>query len=201
LSNILPRKFFERNSTEVARDLIGKELVRVLRERTLRGVIVEAEAYGGSDDPASHAYRGMTERNRVMFGRAGIAYVYFTYGFHYCLNVVTGNEGVATAVLTRALEPVDGIDIMKKRRGNPPREKDLANGPGKICQALGIDRSSNGTDMTILGSKLRIERGRASSLRSVASSERIGIKVAVDKQWRFYDPASEFVSRFSKSAG
>lgn len=187
--------FYSRDPTSVAPDLIGKQLVREYSgNRTLRGIIVEVEAYRGSDDPASHAFRGLTKRNRIMFGRAGLAYVYFTYGFHHCLNVVTGNEGEASAVLIRALEPTEGIEFLKHNRNNPVKEIDLTNGPGKICQAFGIDRRQNGIDLTSSKSELRIESGKTRPVRSVLTSSRVGIRVGVDKNWRYYDPSSPFIS-------
>jgi DNA-3-methyladenine glycosylase len=194
MPRILPRRFFSREPFVVAPDLIGKELVRDLEnEKSLRGIIVEVEAYAGYDDPASHAFRGPTERNRVMFGMAGVAYVYFTYGFHYCLNVVTGVEGVPSAVLIRAVEPTEGEEVMKRNRKFPKSKRDLTSGPGKICQAFGLDRSFNGVDLTSLKSNLRIENP-GNSDRKIATSQRVGIKTGLDKVWRFYDSESEYVS-------
>ncbi len=135
----LPRSFFEDYTPSVARRLLGQLLVRRIGRRLLSGRVVEVEAYRGRGDPASHAYRGETPRNRVMFGEAGKAYVYFTYGFHHCLNVKTERKGVAGAILVRALEPLEGIELMKKNRGRE-EVRELANGPGKLTQSLKIDR-------------------------------------------------------------
>lgn len=188
--------FYQRPTDQVAEDLIGRLLVRRISEnghvRRLSGIIVEAEAYGHADDAASHAYRGMTKRNSVMFGQVGVAYVYFTYGNHFCLNVsARSSNDVAGAVLIRGIEPVEGVDIMKKLR----RVDDvyaLTSGPGKLTQALEIDRGQNGVDMTDPASELCIEQGVK---RQAVATQRIGITRAVDKRWRFVDPASPFLSR------
>src|SRR5487761_1007342 len=139
MRKILARSFYSRSPIIVAKELIGKSLVRILENgQKMEGIIVETEAYGGSRDPASHAYRGITPRNEVMFGEAGHAYVYFTYGFHNCLNFVTGKKGIATAVLIRAIEPTKGIEIMSRFRETAILNQ-IASGPGKLCQALAID--------------------------------------------------------------
>ena len=132
---ILKREFYTENSVKVAEKLLGKLLVRELPEGTLIGKIVEVEAYGGRDDPASHAYRGKTPRNQIMFGKPGLAYIYFTYGMHYCLNVKAEREGVPGAVLIRALEPIEGIEIMKKNRG-VEKITELTSGPAKLTLSL-----------------------------------------------------------------
>ena len=192
MAGILPRKFYARPSTVVAPDLIGKVLVRDISGARLEGIIVETEAYGGLKDPASHAYGGRTKRNAVMFGKAGHAYVYFTYGFHHCLNFVTAVEGTPEAVLIRALEPITGIEEMKQRRMTSDL-RNLTSGPGKLCQALAIDRSFNGMDVTKRGSPISV-RERKGAPRLIGSSPRIGIMVATRRQWRFFDAQSEFVS-------
>nr|WP_294805266.1 DNA-3-methyladenine glycosylase [uncultured Nitrososphaera sp.] len=192
---ILARSFYQRSTAEVARDLIGKVLVRSLnggRSSRLSGVIVETEAYGHADDPASHACRGMTERNRVMFGEAGIAYVYFTYGNHHCVNVSARNGAPAGAVLIRSIEPVDGIETMKRLRGLDDAYS-LTTGPGKLAQAMKITRSQNGADMTDPDSEIMIEDGPARPV--VIATARIGISRATDREWRFIDPSSAFLSR------
>ncbi|MHB1908886.1 MAG: DNA-3-methyladenine glycosylase [Nitrososphaerales archaeon] len=195
MHKILERKDYEKSSDLVAPFLIGKVLVKSLGKRKLKGVIVETEAYGGQNDPASHAFKGKTKRNEVMFGKAGYAYVYFTYGFHHCLNVVTGKEGKAEAVLIRALEPIERIDRMARSRGDVSKGN-LTNGPGKICQAFAINSRQNGLDLTKRSSELYIEDWGIS--KSVQTSARIGITRAVEKKWRFFDPSSEFVSHRSK---
>jgi DNA-3-methyladenine glycosylase len=199
LTETLPRRFYRRDPEFVAKDIIGNHLVRKMEnDQTIRGRIVETEAYGGANDPASHAFRGLTQRNSVMFGIPGIAYVYFTYGFHYCLNVVTGNKGSASAVLIRGVEPVEGIDLMRKNRRDPKKDRDLTNGPGKICQAFAVDRKFNGMDLTLRNSPLRIEKGAKKSRINIEASPRIGIRSGIDKIWRYYDSNSEYVSRRPK---
>ena len=152
---------------------------------------METEAYGGAHDPASHAYRGISERNAVMFGEAGHAYVYFTYGFHHCLNFVTGRHGVASAVLLRAIEPTKGLEIMSRRRKKTD-PRDFASGPGKLCQALGIDRKMNGIDITKPNSAIRVLNSR--SRFQIVSTSRIGIRLAKRRRWRFYAKGNQFVS-------
>jgi len=184
------REFFERYTPEVARDLLGCRLVRVWRGRRLSGVIVETEAYRGRGDPASHAYPGMTARNAVMFGDAGHAYVYFSYGFHNCLNVTTERPGIPGAVLLRALEPLEGTPEMARRRGvKDPRQ--IADGPGKLTRALRIDRSFNGEDL-VNSQRLFVESGPAPG--RARTSERVGISRGTERKWRFYVAGSEFVS-------
>lgn len=187
----LARRFYQRPTVQVAKDLIGKMLVRSVSGRRLAGVIVETEAYGHADDPASHACRGMTSRNSVMFGQVGMSYVYFTYGNHYCVNVSARDGALAGAVLIRSIEPVDGIATMKRLRGTDDVRL-LASGPGRLTQAMKITLVQNGMDMTDGNSDIFIEDGPA---RGVMSMTRIGISRAVEKQWRFFDPASPFVSR------
>lgn len=196
--NPLSRSFYAREPTYVAKSLIGKYLLRKLRDGTeLGGVIVETEAYGGHKDPASHAYKGRTRRNEVMFGEAGHAYVYFTYGFHHCLNFVTGKKGIASAVLIRALEPVSGIQIMQKFRGKAELT-DLASGPGKLCQALNIDRALNGCDITNSKSPIRVI-DRNLRIPRIRRSIRIGIRTGTERKWRFFAESSRYVSKFPKS--
>jgi DNA-3-methyladenine glycosylase len=191
----ITREYFSRKPETVARELLGAILFRRLSSGILlSGRIAETEAYGGRRDPASHAFRGMTERNRVMFGIPGVSYVYFTYGFHYCLNVVTGREGDASAVLIRALEPIEGIEDIRRNRRFPRDERNLTNGPGKLCQAFAINKTQNGLDLTNKRSELWLEFGSASVV-NVSCSPRIGIKVGLERHWRFYDSSSRYVSR------
>jgi DNA-3-methyladenine glycosylase len=187
----LKRKFYNHPTLKIARELLGKYLVVQKGVNLVSGKIVETEAYVGFNDPASHAYRGMTPRNQVMFGHPGYAYVYLTYGIHHCLNLVTGKKGYPAAVLIRALEPVEGIEIMKRRRGHK-RTKDLTSGPGKLCQALGVDRRLNGTDLCA-GIIWVEDRGEV--IRSIATSSRMGVEEEKAKKWRFYIKDNEFVSR------
>jgi DNA-3-methyladenine glycosylase len=158
----------------VARALLGKELVRCYRGERLSGIVSEVEAYFGERDSASHAFRGLTPRNAVMFGPAAHAYVYFVYGMHHCLNVVTGVEGRASAVLIRALQPVEGVATMRRLREG---RTGVADGPGKLCQALAIDRSQNGIDLT-LGEALWIEPYLDPPRTAIGKSPRIGIAYA-----------------------
>lgn len=187
----LPRSFFERPTLEVAPDLLGKILVRAKGSVIVSGRIIEVEAYRNSDDPASHAHRGLTPRNKLMFGNAGYAYVYFIYGMYFCVNVVTEREGVAGACLIRALEPVGGTDAMKKRRGISSMHE-LTNGPGKLCQAFAIDRSLNGADLRSDFLYL-IDDGFKDF--KIQSSSRIGIRVGAEKPWRFFVKGNEFVTK------
>ncbi len=185
---ILKRDFYERPTLKVAHDLLGKILYYKSSQGILSGKIVETEAYL-QNDAACHASRGMTPRNKAMFGPPGHAYVYFTYGMHYCFNVVTQKEGVGEAVLIRAVEPIKGIEIMKKNRGVEDI-KNLTNGPAKLCQAFGIDKRMNETDMT-KGNFVILD---SDEKPKVHRSQRIGIKNNVEKLWRFYTD-SEFVSK------
>jgi DNA-3-methyladenine glycosylase len=187
----LDRKFYNRSTLKIAQELLGKYLVIEKDGNYVSGKIVETEAYIGPDDPASHAYRGLTPRNRIMFGDPGYAYVYLTYGMHHCLNFVTERKGFPAAVLIRALEPMDGIEILRKRR----KAKDLINltdGPAKLCQALGIDRTLNGVDLC---SDIFYVEDRGNKPTKIVSTSRIGIKEGKDKKWRFYIENNEFVSR------
>jgi len=187
----LDRKFYNRSTLKVAKELLGKYLVIEKNEIYVSGKIVETEAYIGPDDPASHAYRGLTPRNKVMFGEPGYAYVYLTYGMHHCLNFVTERKGFPAAVLIRALEPADGIEILRKRK----KAKDLinlTNGPAKLCQALGIDRTLNGVDLC---SDIIYVEDRGNKPTKIVSTSRIGIKEGKDKKWRFYIENNGFVSK------
>ncbi|MBU0687810.1 MAG: DNA-3-methyladenine glycosylase [Candidatus Margulisbacteria bacterium] len=186
----LPRHFYDRSTLTVAKNLLGKLLVHKVGKSILSGVIVETEAYT-ANDPACHASRGKTKRNAVMYGRPGHAYVYFIYGNHFCINAVTESHGIAGAVLIRALAPVDGVRSMQRRR-RKSEVTHLANGPGKLCQALGIARAENGCDLT-LGSLIiaAYDFGKFSMVKA----PRIGISQATDWPWRFYVKGNKFVSR------
>ena len=177
------RAFYNRPTLDVARDLIGKVLVHETRAGVASGVIVEAEAYIGESDPACHAAPGPTKRNAPLYGPPGIAYVYLNYGIHYLVNAVTEAEGWPAAVLIRALEPKDGVPLMRRRRGKPAGSdvNDLCRGPGNLTKALGITLAENGFDLT--GSALRIE-DRKEPKRAVQWSRRIGINVGVEHEWR-----------------
>lgn len=172
--------------------MLGCYLVRDLGEEIVGGRIVETEAYGGPGDPGSHADRAPNGRARIMFGPPAVVYVYFTYGMHHCMNVVTGPEGRASAVLIRALEPVWGIELM--RIGAPPTLPDrlLASGPGRVCRALGVDRQLNGVDLG--AGPLRVLRGRRRKGDEVQQGLRIGLSADDGRPWRFWVP-SPSVSR------
>jgi DNA-3-methyladenine glycosylase len=192
----LGRDFYRQPTLQMARDLLGKQLVRVLNGQRLSGLIVETEAYIGEADKACHASRGRTPRTEVMYGPPGHAYVYFIYGMHHCFNVVTEEEGFPAAVLIRALEPVEGLEWMRRHR--PGRSDDqLTNGPGKLCAALAIDRTLNGVDLCT-SQVFFVEEGRTVAGEEIATSPRIGIRsdeVARSRPWRFYIKGNRCVSR------
>lgn len=190
-----PPGFLERGAELVARDLLGHRIVSDLGGQHTEGVIVEAEAYVGPQDPASHAAEriGRTERNGVMFAAAGVAYIYFIYGMHWCLNVVTGAQGHPSAVLIRALDPLVGSDVMAHRRGRVP----LASGPGRLCQALGITGDLNGHDLR--RRPLRLLPGWPMNDRPVVATGRIGVRHAADWPLRFHLVGHPAVSRTSRS--
>ena len=156
----------------------------------MSGTIVETEAYRGPRDPASHAYRGMTPRNRVMFGPPGRAYIYFTMGLHYCLNVTTEPQGAPGAVLLRAIEPYEGIHVMSKNRGSVPLIR-LASGPGNLTKALGIGNGLGGEDL-VTSDRLFLEHGRKP--RKVLTSTRVGVSAGWSNRWRFFEVGNRFVS-------
>lgn len=176
---------------EVAPALLG--LVLAVGGRA--GRIVEVEAYLGVEDPASHAHRGPTARNATMFGTAGLLYVYFVYGMHWCANVVTGPEGEGGAVLVRALSPMAGLDEMRTARPRARRDRDLCNGPAKLAQALGIDGTHNGVDVCDPDSPVRLLDDGGRPTVEPVSGPRIGISRAVDAPWRWYLPDDPHVSK------
>jgi len=207
----LPRSFFGRSTLLVAHELLGQRLVRIERGRRLSGWIIEAEAYIGQADLACHAHSGRTERNRVMWGEPGHAYVYFTYGMHWCLNVVTESTGRPAAVLLRALAPSEGVATMRRRRGavrsaakgrSPPGKtpglcersdaraalgqgavEGLTDGPAKLCQALGVDRDFNDHDLCAPEARLFIERAPTAPRRAVVRGPRVGLD-NVPEPWK-----------------
>lgn len=194
----LPRTFYTRpNVVAVARDLLGKLLVVPAKNGTrVSGFIVETEAYRGPHDRAAHSYGGRrTKRTEPMYGIGGTAYVFFVYGMYYQFNVVTNAAELPHAVLIRAVEPFEGIEVMRKRRHGQP-DHNLTNGPGKLCIALGIDRSLDGADL--LGERVWLEEGRKIGRSRIVSGPRIGIDYAqewVDKPWRFWIKDNPYVSR------
>jgi len=184
--SILDRKFYGRDTLQVARALLGKKLVRQINGLELSGMIVETEAYCGEADSACHAHRGKTPRNAVMFGEPGHAYVYFTYGMHYMLNLVTEATENPCAVLVRAILPLAGIEEMEARRKR--KRSELTNGPAKLCQALSIDKSLNGWDLTC-GKELWVADYKKIPAKSIITTPRIGIDYASKEHkeapWRF----------------
>ena len=184
-------------SDEIAPQLLNLLLVA----GPCAGRIVEVEAYRGPLDPASHAFRGPTPRNATMFGPAGFLYVYFTYGMHFCANVVTGPEGVGEAVLIRALAPIEGLDVMRSRRLAARRDIDLCNGPAKACQALGLDRVHDGTDLLAGGASVQLLDDGTPAPAQAAVSTRVGISVATDLPWRWWVPGDPNVSRARGAGG
>ena len=187
----LRRAFFERPGPEVAPDLLNKVLV--CGRRAVR--IVEVEAYEGARDPASHAYRGRTERNATMFGPPGRLYVYFTYGMHWCANVVCGSPGDATAVLLRAGAPLRGLAAMRADRPAAGRDRDLCSGPAKLCQALVIDRSLDGANLLSGDRGVRLVDDGVAPPRAPGRSPRVGIRVATERPWRWFVEGDPNVSR------
>jgi DNA-3-methyladenine glycosylase len=195
---ILPRAFYARPTLDVARDLIGKVLVHDTPAGRTSGTIVEAEAYIGESDPACHAAPGPTRRNAPLYGAPGVAYVYLNYGIHYLVNAVTEAEGSPAAVLLRALEPLEGITLMRRRRakgtGRPASAlplPELCRGPGNLTRALGISLRQNQYDLT--ASTLRIE-DRALPTRAVVWTRRVGLNVGVEAEWRVCAAESDAVS-------
>ena len=180
--SILPKKFYQEDTVIVAKNLLGKKLIRKIGNYEMSGIIIETEAYRHKDDPASHAFIKITNRNKVMFGDVGIAYVYFTYGMHYCLNVVAKNSKThAGAVLIRGIKPDKGIIRMQKNR-NIENLKELTNGPAKLTQSLEITKEHYGLDLT-KKSELYITEGI--EIKKIIKSTRIGIKKGKEKLWNF----------------
>ncbi len=176
----MDRSFFTRDTVTVAKDLLGKNLCRMYDGQLYKGMIVETEAYR-QNEPACHAYCGLTPRNQVMFEAGGVSYVYFIYGMHFCMNVVTELKGSGCAVLIRALEPVMNIDN--------------TNGPAKLCKAMHITRGENGLDLTDKNSGLWIEENQVIEPENIVTTTRIGISQAVDYPWRFYIKDNPCVSK------
>jgi len=194
--SMLPRTFYARHALAVAHDLVGKVLVRRTPEGVAAGRIVEVEAYIGPDDRASHASRGRTARNAVMFGPPGHAYVYFIYGMHWCLNLVTDIEGVPSAVLLRAVEPLEGIKLMRARRPKARKHQQLTSGPARLCQAFAVTRELDGADLCAPDADLFVE-DRGLGHGPIAARPRVGVGYAGEwapKPFRLYDENSPFVS-------
>ncbi len=196
----LRREFYRRDPRVVAPELLNKLLVRRgddpaggTEDRV--GRIVEVEAYCGEIDPGSHAYRGMTPRNRTMFGPPGGLYVYFTYGMHWCANAVCGDEGEGLAVLLRALAPVDGLDAMRAVRPRARRDRDLCSGPAKLCQALGLDRAFDGSDLVTGDKGVVVCDDGTPPPGTPVRTARVGLSAGAEHPWRWYVPGDPNVSR------
>src|SRR5579859_8165800 len=196
ITQALPPAFYAQPTLELARALLGKTLARRTEAGVAAGVIVEVEAYIAAVDAAAHGYGGPTPRTRSMFGLPGRAYVYRSYGMHFCLNVVTEPQGQAAAVLIRALAPACGLELMRTRRGPAIPDRDLCRGPGRLCQALAITLGNDGADLCgpdlWIAETPGVESDGANP--PIASSPRIGISKAVDLPWRFFIPGSRYVS-------
>lgn len=194
----LPRKFYTRDVLIVAKELLGKNLVKIENGITLSGMIVEVEAYDGEFDEAAHTFMGKTKRNEIMFEQGGFFYVYFTYGAHYCCNVVTGIRGKGTAVLIRAVEPEKGEEIMIKNRFGRELKSEkerfsLTNGPGKVCQAFSITKRHYGIDLT--GNEIFLLDNKNMKDDEIGISQRIGIKKSIHLPWRFFIKNNNYISR------
>ncbi len=198
---ILQRGFYAQTTLTVARELLGQYLVREIGGQLMRGKIVETEAYIGPNDTACHANKGRTPRTEVMFGPAGYTYIYLIYGMYNMLNFITASEGFPAAVLIRAIKPITGLEIMQQQRQKtnrkPPKVANLTNGPGKLCQALGVDKQLNKRDAT-LGQQLWVEENSPLTEAAIATGPRIGIDYADlpdrNAPWRFWIKANPFVS-------
>lgn len=189
----LPESFYLGDTVSVAKRLLGKELVRRIDGHLLRGRIVEVEAYRQFNDPAAHSFNGQTDRNAVMFGPAGMVYVYLSYGIHFCMNVVTEDPGLGCAVLIRAVEPLEGLAYMAQARPKARKPVDYANGPGKLCQAFGVNLNHNG--ISLQNETFFLAEPRMPVVGTVVAGPRVGITKAVDLPWRFYFAQNAFVSK------
>ena len=194
----LDKEFYKGGVLTVAKQLLGKTLVKNNGKTVLSGRIVEVEAYDGEVDQAAHSYGGVTKRNEIMFKEGGYLYVYLSYGVHFCCNVVTGIKDKGTAVLIRAVEPVEKIDIMSKNRYgkkniNKNEMLNLTNGPGKLCKAFGIEKKHSGLDLT--GDKIFILNSPLYENEKIVSSKRIGITKSTHLHWRFFIKNNPYISR------
>ena len=181
-----------------ALDLLGARLTHASPEGVVTVELTEVEAYDGTTDPASHAFRGKTARNAVMFGEPGHLYVYFSYGMHWCANIVTGADGYPSGVLLRAGRVIEGIDLARARRGPRVTDRGLARGPACLAQALGIDKSHLGLDV-LGGSAVTLTQGRGIREADVAAGPRVGVRLAADVPWRFWIRGDETVSAYKRN--
>jgi DNA-3-methyladenine glycosylase len=199
-TGLIPREFLGRPAQEVAPDLLGCVFEHETADGLVAVALTEVEAYAGEVDPASHAYRGRTVRNAVMFGSAGHAYVYFTYGMHFCVNVVCMPPGTASAVLLRAGQVIAGEELARARRGPASTPRDLARGPARLCQALGIDRRLDGADLCDEASPLRLRKAvatvRSEEKTVIRTGPRVGVREGADVPWRFWLDGAATVSAY-----
>ena len=197
----LPRSFYARASTDVAVALLGCVLVSDRSDGRVAVRLTETEAYDGPDDPGSHAYRGRTDRNAVMFGPPGHVYAYFTYGMHWCANLVCRSEGEASAVLVRAGEVVDGLELARTRRPSARRDRDLARGPARLAAALGVTGADNGVDVVEVDGALSVHRDTEVAADLVRSGPRVGVGGAgAGTPWRFWVADEPTVSPYRAHA-
>jgi DNA-3-methyladenine glycosylase len=191
---VIPRSFYGRDTLIVARELLGCYLVRQTNKGLIRGMIVETEAYKGPEDPASHAYKRKTERNKALFGTVGHAYIYFIYGNHFCLNISSHDIDKVGGILIRALEPISGQELMMANR-KKTKISELTNGPGKLAQAFAITGALNNIDITKKG-PLYVTYGLSIPSAQIITGPRVGISSGLDKDWRFSIAGNTFVSKY-----
>ncbi len=191
---LLQKEFYARDTVKVAKELLGKYMVSFSEQGITVGKVVETEAYLGKTDPACHSARGKTSKNEVMFGPAGRAYVYIIYGIHYCFNVTTGDLNTPAAVLIRALEPIEGIEIMERRRGCK-KITELCSGPGKLTTAMGISMNENGKSLVSGPVRFFTKNQEKKESRLIVTTTRIGISKAADLPLRFYLKQNPYISR------
>jgi DNA-3-methyladenine glycosylase len=198
---VLGRAFYDRDPAMVARDLLGAVVESETPEGMVGVRLVEVEAYAGEDDPASHAWRGPTPRTGVMYGPPGVAYVYFTYGMHWCLNTVCLGEGTAAAVLLRGGEVVTGLDLARERRGPTVPLRRLASGPANLARALGLDGGWHGEGLTRASGRLRLRAGTPVPDEAVVAGPRVGITRGTQTPWRFHVVGNPHVSGPRRTGG
>jgi len=198
-STVVPRSFFDRPVLEVAPDLLGRVLVHEAADGRVAMRLTEVEAYDGPNDPGSHAYRGLSKRNATMFGPPGHVYVYFTYGMHYCMNLVCGPPKVPTGILLRGAAVIDGMDLARKRRHTAKNDNDLARGPARLVEALGVGRADDGADVCGDG-PLQLLYGTPPAADRIRTGPRVGLREAADFPWRFWIDADRTVSTYRPHA-
>ena len=189
----LPRSFFDRPVLEVAPDLLGRLVVHRTEDGSVMARLTEVEAYDGPNDPGSHAYRGRSKRNGTMFGPPGHVYVYFTYGMHYCMNLVCGPPGMPTGILLRAAEITDGVELARKRRQTAKSDRELARGPARLVESLAVARADDGADICGAG-PLTVHYGTPPARELIRTGPRVGLRDAPDYPWRFWIEGDPTVS-------